>query len=72
MDCITTIQKAIQYIEDNLLEDINYDDIAEQVYILTFAIKIKNKGLKQSDNNAFRLLILVIKLLCNISFFGFS
>lgn len=33
MDCITTIQKAIQYMEENLLENISYKDVARQVYM---------------------------------------
>lgn len=36
MDCITTIQKAIQYMEDNLLENISYNDVARQVYMSSY------------------------------------
>ncbi len=36
MDCITTIQKAIQYMEENLLEDISYHDAAKQVYMSSY------------------------------------
>ncbi len=36
MDCITSIQKAIEYMEQHLLEDINYEDVARQVYMSSY------------------------------------
>ena len=36
MELITGIQKAIDYIEDNLLEELNYEDIAKQAYVSSF------------------------------------
>ena len=33
MDWITDIQRAINYIENNLLENINTDDISSYIYI---------------------------------------
>ena len=36
MDCITIIQKAIEYMEEHLLEDINYEDVARQVYMSSY------------------------------------
>ena len=36
MDCITSIQKAIEYMEEHLLEDINYEDVARQVYMSSY------------------------------------
>lgn len=36
MDCMTTIQKAIQYMEDHLLEDISYSDVAKHLYMSNY------------------------------------
>ena len=36
MDWITGIQKAINYIEDNLLEELDYAEIAKQSYVSSF------------------------------------
>lgn len=36
MDYIQSIQKAIDYIEDNLLENINYEDVAKAVYMSNY------------------------------------
>jgi AraC-like DNA-binding protein len=36
MDLAWSIQKAIDYIESNILNDINYDDIAKQMYSSSF------------------------------------
>lgn len=33
MDCISMLQKAIQYMETHLLEDITYSDVARDVYV---------------------------------------
>ncbi len=36
MDWIADLQKAINYMEEHLLEDINYEDVAAQVYISSY------------------------------------
>ena len=36
MEWITSLQKAINYIEEHILEDINYEDAARQVYISSY------------------------------------
>ncbi len=36
MDLIKTLQSAINYIEDNLLEHINYEDVAQHLYISSY------------------------------------
>lgn len=36
MDCITSIQKALDYIEAHLLEPITYEDVAKQVYMSAY------------------------------------
>lgn len=36
MDCIQSIQKAIQYMEDHILENINYEDVAKHVYMSNY------------------------------------
>lgn len=36
MEWITSIQQAINYIEEHILEDINYEDAAKQVYISSY------------------------------------
>ena len=36
MECIQSIQKAIDYMERNLLEDINYEDVAKEVYMSNY------------------------------------
>ena len=36
MDCIQSIQKAINYMEENILENINYGDVAKQVYMSNY------------------------------------
>ena len=36
MDCIQSIQKAINYMEKNILEDINYEDVAREVYMSNY------------------------------------
>lgn len=36
MDCIQSIQKAINYMEENILENINYEDVAKQVYMSNY------------------------------------
>ena len=36
MDCIISIQKAIEFMEKHLLEDINYEDVARQVYMSAY------------------------------------
>lgn len=36
MDCISSIQKAIEYMEEHLLEPINYEDVAKQVYMSNY------------------------------------
>lgn len=36
MDCIQSIQKAIEYMEENILENINYEDVAKQVYMSNY------------------------------------
>lgn len=36
MDCITSIQKAIDYMETNLLEDITYEDVARNVFMSSY------------------------------------
>ena len=36
MDCIQSIQKAINYMEENILEDINYEDVASEVYMSNY------------------------------------
>ncbi len=33
MDCIQTIQKSIEYMESHILDSINYEDVARQVYM---------------------------------------
>lgn len=36
MDCIQSIQKAIDYMESHILEDINYEDVARHVYMSNY------------------------------------
>ena len=36
MDYFQTIQQAIQYMEDHLLEEISYTDVADHVYLSAF------------------------------------
>ena len=36
MEWITSIQQAITYMEEHILEDINYEDVAKQVYISSY------------------------------------
>lgn len=36
MDCIQSIQRAINYMEENILEDINYEDVAREVYMSNY------------------------------------
>jgi AraC family transcriptional regulator len=36
MDCIQSIQKAIEYMEERILENINYEDVARQVYMSNY------------------------------------
>mgnify|MGYP000879213588 CR=1 FL=1 len=36
MDCIQSIQKAIEYMEEHILEPINYEDAAKQVYMSNY------------------------------------
>ena len=36
MEYIQSIQKAIDYMEDNLLENINYEDVAKAVYMSNY------------------------------------
>ncbi|WP_455715727.1 AraC family transcriptional regulator [Anaerosporobacter sp.] len=36
MDCIQSIQKAITFMEEHLLEPINYEDVARQVYMSNY------------------------------------
>lgn len=36
MDCIQSIQKAINYMEENILENINYEDVASEVYMSNY------------------------------------
>lgn len=36
MDCIQSIQKAIEYMEENLLDKISYEDVARQVYMSNY------------------------------------
>jgi AraC family transcriptional regulator len=36
MDCIQSIQKSIDYMESNILEDINYEDVARYVYMSNY------------------------------------
>lgn len=36
MDCIQSVQKAIEYMEDHILENINYEDVARQVYMSNY------------------------------------
>ena len=36
MECIQSIQKAIDYMEKNILEDINYEDVARHVYMSNY------------------------------------
>lgn len=36
MECIESIQKAIEYMEKNIMEDINYEDVARQVYMSNY------------------------------------
>lgn len=36
MDCIESIQEAISYMEANLLENINYEDVAKHVYMSSY------------------------------------
>lgn len=33
MDFVQSLQKAIDYIEENILEPITYEDVAEHVYM---------------------------------------
>lgn len=36
MDCIQSIQKALDFMEENILESINYEDVARQVYMSNY------------------------------------
>lgn len=36
MDCIQSIQKAIEYMEEHIFETINYEDVAKQVYMSNY------------------------------------
>ncbi|WMM26323.1 AraC family transcriptional regulator [Tissierella sp. MB52-C2] len=36
MDCIQSIQKAIEYMEEHILENINYEDVSRQVYMSNY------------------------------------
>ena len=36
MEYIQSVQKAIDYMEDNLLENINYEDVAKAVYMSNY------------------------------------
>lgn len=36
MDCIQSIQKAINYMEEHILEDINYEDTAKSLYMSNY------------------------------------
>ncbi|MDF2473298.1 MAG: AraC family transcriptional regulator [Anaerocolumna sp.] len=36
MDCIQSIQKALDYMEEHILEPINYEDVARQVYMSNY------------------------------------
>lgn len=36
MDCIQSIQKAIEFMEDNIMEPINYEDVARHVYMSNY------------------------------------
>ncbi len=36
MDCIQSIQKAIEYMEEHVLEPINYEDVARHVYMSNY------------------------------------
>ena len=36
MDCIQSIQKAIEYMEEHMLEEINYEDVARQLYMSNY------------------------------------
>lgn len=36
MNWIKGIQKAIDYVEENICEEINYEDVAKQAYSSTF------------------------------------
>ncbi|MDU5108166.1 AraC family transcriptional regulator [Clostridium sp.] len=36
MDCIQSIQRAINYMEENILENINYEDVARYVYMSNY------------------------------------
>lgn len=36
MDCIQSIQKAITYMEEHILEPINYEDVARQLYMSNY------------------------------------
>ena len=36
MDCIQSIQKAIDFMEENILENINYEDVARKVYMSNY------------------------------------
>lgn len=36
MDCIQSIQKAIEYMEEHIFETINYEDVARQVYMSNY------------------------------------
>lgn len=36
MDCIRGIQEAIEFMENNILEPINYEDVAKHVYMSNF------------------------------------
>lgn len=36
MDCIQSIQKAIEYMENHILEEISYEDVAKQLYMSNY------------------------------------
>ena len=36
MEWIAAMQRAITYMEEHILEDINYEDVAKQVYISSY------------------------------------
>lgn len=36
MDCIQTIQKAIKYMEDHMMDKITYEDVARQLYVSNY------------------------------------
>jgi AraC family transcriptional regulator len=36
MDCIQSIQKAIEYMEEHMLEKISYEEVASQLYMSNY------------------------------------